>query len=251
MKVIIAGSRSITSMDHVKEAIKRSGFVITEVVSGMAEGPDKLGKQWAEENGIHVEEKPADWKNHPKLGGYIRNTEMAHYAQALIAVWDGKSGGTKHMILEMKQQGKPYYVFKPGVTDVTENLRNFITEVHESAYNELISSLYPETQMKTPNEIWPFIDHSSNQKIKEDVFYGFSDAGGTASSEVEFKSSQEAVDYLTELYEFQAEDMSTDPNDLGNVACCVLSGRQFIDKLRLINTTEGELEFGEWSQPNE
>jgi hypothetical protein len=33
-----------------------------------------------------------------KSAGYIRNDEMAQYADMLIAFWDGTSKGTKHMI---------------------------------------------------------------------------------------------------------------------------------------------------------
>lgn len=40
----------------------------------------------------------ADWDKHGKAAGFKRNTEMAKYADALIAFWDGKSKGTKHMI---------------------------------------------------------------------------------------------------------------------------------------------------------
>jgi hypothetical protein len=35
---------------------------------------------------------------------------MAKYADALIAVWDGKSRGTQHMIKEMRRVNKKVYV---------------------------------------------------------------------------------------------------------------------------------------------
>ena len=41
---------------------------------------------------------PADWDKYGKAAGYKRNEEMARNADALIAFWDGKSRGTKHMI---------------------------------------------------------------------------------------------------------------------------------------------------------
>ena len=41
---------------------------------------------------------PADWDKYGKAAGYKRNGEMARNADALIAFWDGKSRGTKHMI---------------------------------------------------------------------------------------------------------------------------------------------------------
>lgn len=98
MKVIIAGSRSIKDKQFVYDAIKNSCFDITEVVSGNANGVDKLGEQWAAEHGIKVTVFKPQWDLFGKQAGLVRNTEMARYADALIAVWDGKSNGTRDMI---------------------------------------------------------------------------------------------------------------------------------------------------------
>ena len=97
MKVIIAGSREIHDIAIVRTAMNNSKFDITEVVSGCARGVDKLGEKVATERGIIIKKFPADWSR-GKGAGFERNFEMANYADALIAVWDGKSRGTKHMI---------------------------------------------------------------------------------------------------------------------------------------------------------
>ena len=98
MKVIIAGSRTISDRESVEAAIKASGFEITEVVCGMARGVDTEGFNWAKDNNIPVKEFHADWEKYGRAAGPIRNKQMAEYADALIAFWDGKSRGTKHMI---------------------------------------------------------------------------------------------------------------------------------------------------------
>ena len=69
-----------------------------EIVSGTANGADKLGEKFAKENGYPIKQFPADWDKNGKGAGYIRNAQMAEYADALIVFWDGKSKGTKHMI---------------------------------------------------------------------------------------------------------------------------------------------------------
>lgn len=114
MKTIIAGSRTITDMEILKEAIQNSGFNITEVVSGHANGVDKLGEQWAKENIIPLVIVPAQWEKFGKSAGYRRNIEMAEHADALIALWDGKSRGTKHMIdiAKNKRLQVYYYIAK-------------------------------------------------------------------------------------------------------------------------------------------
>lgn len=113
LKVIIAGSRSILEMAHVEKAISLAGFVISEVVCGEATGVDTLGKVWARKNGVAIRSFRPNWYPmgaYNKLAGFERNEEMGDYADALIAVYDGKSGGTKHMINYMKKLNKKYFV---------------------------------------------------------------------------------------------------------------------------------------------
>lgn len=86
-------------------------FEITEIVSGGARGPDKHGELIAKVNNIPLRVFPADWDTHGKAAGHIRNSEMGVYADALIAVWDGKSKGTAHMVRYMEALGKPVHVY--------------------------------------------------------------------------------------------------------------------------------------------
>ena len=116
MKVIIAGSRHLGQL-ITERAIGLAPYVITEVVSGLARGPDTYGKYWADHAGIPVKPFPAEWTDkygqYNKAAGIIRNTKMADYADALIAIWDGQSKGTLHMINDMVSKKKPVYVYCP------------------------------------------------------------------------------------------------------------------------------------------
>lgn len=111
MKVIIAGSRSITDYTALQSAIFQSDFSISEVVSGCARGPDSLGELWASENNVPVKKFPADWGRFGRAAGHYRNSEMASYADALIVLWDGQSRGTLDMIDRMRRAGKPFEVY--------------------------------------------------------------------------------------------------------------------------------------------
>lgn len=104
-KTIIAGSRGITSLAAVEAAIFGVNWTISEVVSGGARGVDTLGEQWAVLRDIPIRRFPADWKRLGKTAGRTRNSEMARYANALIAIWDGSSHGTRHMIDEALRYG--------------------------------------------------------------------------------------------------------------------------------------------------
>src|SRR5689334_17588586 len=103
MKVIIAGSRSVFLEPFVVGSIvHQSGFQIEEVVSGGARGVDRVGEYWAMTHGISCLVFEADWEKYGKRAGPLRNAAMAKYADALIAVWDGKSRGTANMIETMR-----------------------------------------------------------------------------------------------------------------------------------------------------
>lgn len=121
MKVIIAGTRSVNDYSLVVQAVQRSGYDITEVVSGCATGIDRLGEQWARANNIPVKEMPADWNRFGNSAGPYRNRAMAEYADAAIIIWDGESRGTRNMIENMIRRKKPYYI---GMTSTT--LEDFI-----------------------------------------------------------------------------------------------------------------------------
>ena len=110
MRVIIAGSRSIEEFAEVAIAVEESGFKVTEVVSGRARGVDMLGEAWADENDVPVKPFPADWNKWGNDAGKRRNTEMAEYADALVAVHDGVSNGTQNMIDQMRFRKKPVFI---------------------------------------------------------------------------------------------------------------------------------------------
>lgn len=110
MRTIIAGSRGL-GLSHVQVAMCLCGWVPSEVVSGGARGVDYAGEIWAKANGIPVKVFPADWDKYGRGAGYRRNTQMAEYAEALVAVWDSESRGTHHMITVAKNAGLRVYVY--------------------------------------------------------------------------------------------------------------------------------------------
>lgn len=98
-KVIVCGTRTFDNYDLLERTLDDLfGNDIIEIVSGCAEGADKLGEQYAKEYGLKVKKFPANWKQFGKEAGPIRNAEMAWYADECVAFWDGQSRGTKNMI---------------------------------------------------------------------------------------------------------------------------------------------------------
>ena len=106
----MAGSRSCGDYDIVASAINNCGWDISCIISGGAKGVDTIGEEYARANLIRVERFPAQWDTHGRKAGFIRNIQMAENAEALIAVWDGISSGTQHMIEYAKNKGLKVYI---------------------------------------------------------------------------------------------------------------------------------------------
>jgi hypothetical protein len=130
MKTIIAGCRDFTDYNLLEAKVDyyRKDHAITEVVCGGATGADALGENYAIQNGIPVKGFPADWNKHGKAAGPIRNRQMAEYADVLIAVWDGKSRGTKNMIDEMNKLKKPVFLIWIGGPIEAQGVNNVQVE---------------------------------------------------------------------------------------------------------------------------
>lgn len=124
MRIIIAGSRTITDKTKVYRCIsdgitelckKLPSPLDIELVSGGAKGVDTLADNFAQLWKMEIIIFHANWKSHGKRAGYLRNILMANYVGedgALIAIWDGKSKGTKMMIDIAKKKGLKVCVYE-------------------------------------------------------------------------------------------------------------------------------------------
>jgi hypothetical protein len=115
-KLIIAGSRTLKDYKLVEKIINDALVNLDkdtiEIISGGAKGVDTLARQYAMKNKLPCKVFEPNWDEYGKSAGYMRNSEMANYGNALIAIWDGKSKGTKHMITEARRNGLKIKVFK-------------------------------------------------------------------------------------------------------------------------------------------
>lgn len=122
-KVVICGSRGINDYAALVSAIEncqKLGFIKAEfiVLSGGAYGVDKLAQRYATEQRLNfVEYKPVydNSKGPDRKAPLERNLKMAHDGDIVLALWDGVSTGTKHMINSITRLGKvAYYVLPPN-----------------------------------------------------------------------------------------------------------------------------------------
>ena len=118
LRVIVAGGRDFTNVNVMATALNNLQDVdhVIEIekltlICGMARGADLTAYKLFKEVGLPVEVYPADWDQHGKRAGFIRNTQMAGVADMLIAFWDGSSLGTKHMIATARKHNLNVLVF--------------------------------------------------------------------------------------------------------------------------------------------
>lgn len=73
---------------------------ITVVISGNANGVDKMGELWAKSKNIPVEQYIPNWDSEGKKAGYLRNVRMAKVAEACVTFMmkSNHSKGTTHML---------------------------------------------------------------------------------------------------------------------------------------------------------
>jgi hypothetical protein len=109
VKVIVAGGRDFDDYNLLNKTLvnwfRNLSPKDVVIISGGANGADKLGEQFAEDQGCRLVVFNADWDLYGDSAGYIRNAEMAKHADACICFWDGESKGTRHMINIAKKEG--------------------------------------------------------------------------------------------------------------------------------------------------
>lgn len=139
MRIIICGTRSLTvtrGKKLIAQALKETGWEANEIIEGGASGGDAAAKEYAKENGIDSVQFPANWKGKNKRAGFLRNQKMAWYAAVAeqilllqdkevpdrfkpgcIALWNGTSKGTQHMIDIAKEKDIPVKImlYRPQI----------------------------------------------------------------------------------------------------------------------------------------
>jgi hypothetical protein len=122
IRIIIAGGRDFNDYDYLQDKV--SDFILMqlppelwgkiEIVSGGANGTDKLGERYARERDCKLTRFIPKWQREDgttdRGAGIKRNHEMGDYADILLAFWNG-SNGTKDMIDYATKKGLYVEVF--------------------------------------------------------------------------------------------------------------------------------------------
>lgn len=111
MKLLIAGSRSITSFDL-------SPYVPADVeliITGGAKGIDTLAEAYAKERGIPTVTVKPCYERYGRAAPILRDEEMVDLADSVLVIWDGASRGSRHTADYARKKGKPLTVAEVGL----------------------------------------------------------------------------------------------------------------------------------------
>ena len=102
MKLLIVGSRTIEGFDltgHVPEDTEL-------IISGGAKGMDTVAERYADAHGIEKLIIRPEYEKYGRAAPIKRNEIMVDMADAVLAVWDGESRGTKYTLGYARRMGK-------------------------------------------------------------------------------------------------------------------------------------------------
>lgn len=102
MKTAIIGSRSLEISDLEKYLPDGT----TEIISGGAKGIDSCAEELAARLGLAITVIRPNYAKFGRCAPLKRNDEIISLADVVVAIWDGKSKGTKYVIERCQKLGK-------------------------------------------------------------------------------------------------------------------------------------------------
>ena len=103
MKVLVAGSRSITNCDLSPYIPENTDLII----AGGASGIDNIAEIFADKHNISKLILRPQYQRYKKAAPLKRNEQMVDIADMVIVIWDGKSKGSQFTIEYAQKQRKP------------------------------------------------------------------------------------------------------------------------------------------------
>lgn len=103
MKLLIVGSRSITSFDLSRHIPPQTDLII----SGGAKGVDSIAEEYADQHHISKLILRPNYSLYGRAAPIKRNECMVDLADEVLIVWDGISRGTRSTFNYAKKSNKP------------------------------------------------------------------------------------------------------------------------------------------------
>lgn len=130
MNLAVVGSREyqdrVVVYYFLEEYLKVFGDELVIVSGGCPRGPDHFAEDFAHLHKIPTKIFQANWDEHGKAAGFIRNSTIVDNCDEVIAFWDRKSNGTKDTINKARKQNKEVIIVDDRLT-LTQKCINMLT----------------------------------------------------------------------------------------------------------------------------
>lgn len=103
MKVVVTGGRGFK--DALCVAKELAALNPTHIAHGGATGADDLAASWAKGAGVSTTEFPANWEEHGRAAGPIRNRKMLEWMQPDIVLAFPGGRGTADCVSQARRMG--------------------------------------------------------------------------------------------------------------------------------------------------
>ncbi len=107
MKVAVIGSRKL----KVEDIGLYLPTDTTEIISGGAKGIDTCAREYAISHNIKLTEYLPEYDKYGRAAPLKRNAAIVENADIVIAIWDGKSHGTKFVINYCREMNVPVNIY--------------------------------------------------------------------------------------------------------------------------------------------
>jgi len=113
--VLVCGSREWRDVETVRARLRDLPRG-SAIVHGYCRGADQIAAQIARSLGITEEGYPAQWRTLGRRAGIVRNLALLDMCPDLVvAFWDGRSTGTRHVVETARARGIAVEVIREAI----------------------------------------------------------------------------------------------------------------------------------------
>ena len=186
IRIAVIGSRDFNNYRTAFKLLDRLSNKYNKnikIVSGGANGADKIAEKYAQYRGLDIDIFPADWKKYGKSAGFKRNIEIWDNADIGIAFWKNWSKGTMHSFQISFEQNKELYIWNDDLKSFTPRIIKGNVLQHRNKYKLIIftaNSVINKNKLvmgagcaKAFKQEFEGLDLKFAEKIDNLTFFGF------------------------------------------------------------------------------
>lgn len=105
MRVLVCGGRDFSDRDAVYDELDRLMPTMSALMCGGAPGADTIAWDWGWSRNFHCERYHADWREHGRAAGPIRNQRMLDEGKPDLVIAFAGGRGTADMVRRARAAG--------------------------------------------------------------------------------------------------------------------------------------------------